>query len=242
MNVLYYLHKGFWRAVDLLYPPICAVCGKPNFRLCPSCLSQIHTIDFSFCALCGKRVKGSRTLCADCASTPIHFTAVAAWGEYEGVLREAIHALKYKSDLGLGEQFAEFLIPLLIERRWDFDCVLPVPLSRQKQKERAYNQSALLSRPIARYFNAVHAINWLVRTRDTGSQIQKNKIERNLSIEGAFWANPAKLKGRSVLLVDDIITTGATVNHCSDALLKAGAEKVYAISIAKTFRQGLKSS
>lgn len=236
MNVPYYLHKGFWRAVDYLYPPVCAVCGKSNHRLCPSCLNQIQHVNFAFCAFCGMRVKHSQVLCSNCSDTPAYFSAVASWGAYGGVLREAIHALKYKTDLGLGDLFADFLIHLLIDKKWEFDCVLPVPLSTERQKERQYNQSVLLSRPIARYFRSAHAMNWLIRTRDTGTQTQRRKIDRNISLEGAFWANPDKLNGRSILLVDDIITTGATINHCSAALLNAGAAKVYAISIAKTFR------
>jgi ComF family protein len=186
--------------------------------------------------MCGRRVEASRAVCSDCASSPGHFLASTSWGKFGGTLREAIHALKYKSDIGLGDFFADYLIRLLIDKQWDFECVLPVPLSREKHKERQYNQSALVSRPIARYFGCDHAMNWLIRTRDTGSQIRRHKIERNLSLAGSFWANPAKLNGRSVLLVDDIITTGATINHCSAALLDAGAAKVYTISIAKTFR------
>lgn len=186
--------------------------------------------------MCGRRIKASQSVCSVCAAGVIHFTAATAWGRFGGVLREAIHALKYKNDVALGDLFADQLIPLLIKKQWEFDCVLSVPLSRERQKERQYNQSALVSRPIARYFGVDHAMHWLIRTRDTGSQIRRRKIERNFSLAGAFWANPAKLKDRSVLLVDDIITTGATINHCAAALLDAGAAKVYAISIAKTFR------
>lgn len=219
----------------MLYPPACAVCGKANHRLCPACLDQIQPINYPFCAMCGRRVKTTHAVCSDCATSPVHFTAATSWGKYGGVLREAIHALKYNNDVGLGDLFADHLIQLLNDKQWDFDIVLPVPLSRERRKERQYNQSALLSRPIARYYHIDHGMNWIIRTRDTGSQIRRRKIDRNLALAGSFWANPAKLNGRSVLLVDDIITTGATINHCSAALLDAGAVRVYAISIAKTF-------
>jgi ComF family protein len=236
VNAPYSLHKALWHAVDYLYPPTCAACGKSGYRLCPACVSQIQVINFPFCAMCGRRVNTTQSVCSDCATSPVHFSAATSWGKFGGALREAIHALKYKNDVGLGDFFADHLIQLLRDDKWDFDCVLPVPLSRERQKERQYNQSALISRPIARYFGSDHALNWLIRTHDTGSQTRRRRLERNLSLTGSFWANPAKLKGRSVLLVDDIITTGATINHCSAALLDAGVANVYAISIAKTFR------
>jgi len=194
-------------------------------------------IHFPFCALCGKKVRSTQILCSDCSVTPIHFNAVTAWGEYDGVLREAIHALKYKSDLGLGDLFADYLIRLIIDKDWQFDLVVPVPISKERQKERSYNQAALLSRPIARYFRVDHSTISLKKVKDTGSQVQRGRTDRDLALADAFWGNPAKLKGRNVLLVDDIITTGATINHCSAALRKAGAEKVNAISIARTFRK-----
>lgn len=236
MNLRYGLHKTFWRAVDYVYPPVCAACGVANYRLCPACLDQIHLINYKFCAFCGKRIHGSQSVCKECAQTPVHFDAATAWGEYSGVLRDAIHALKYKTDLGLGDLFADYLIKVILDIKWEFDYVVPVPLSKQRMKERAYNQSVLLSRPIAQFFGLPHSMSALNRIKETGSQIQRGKIDRNLALENAFWGNPAKLKGRKVLLVDDIITTGATINHCSAALRKAGAEKVYAISIAKTFK------
>lgn len=236
MNLSYTLHRSLWNAVDLLYPPVCAGCGLPNTRLCHSCLEEIQVINYKFCAFCGTRINDQNTLCKSCSANPVYFNAATAWAEYGGVLREAIHAFKYKNDLGLGDFFAGFLINILEREQWDFEVVIPVPLSKKRRKERSYNQSALISRPIARYFHKEHLPKALLRTKDTGSQIDRNKQERNLFLEDAFWGNPAKLNGRSVLLVDDIITTGATINHCSAALLKAGATKVSVISIAKTFR------
>lgn len=239
MNLRYELHQTLWKAVDLLYPPLCAGCGKPNHRFCSDCLQGVKIIDFPFCAFCGKQTNDDQPVCAECGHVPVHFTAAAAWAVYGGTLREAIHSLKYKNDMGLGDFFAQYLIEILSEKDWSFDLIIPVPLSAQRKKERTYNQSALLSRPIARYFQLEHSMNALKRTKDTGTQVKRNRAERDLSLKDAFSGNPAKLKGRSVLLVDDIITTGATINHCSEALLQAGAVRVYAVSLAKTFRDGV---
>ena len=236
MNLHYELHRTLWKAADLLYPPVCAGCGKPNYRFCPACLQSVYIIQYPFCAFCGKTTIENQPVCADCGDIPVHFTAAAAWAAYGGSLREAIHALKYKNDMGLGDYFASYLVEILSGKNWHFDLIIPVPLSAQRKKERTYNQSALLSRPIARYLQLEHSVSALKRTKDTGTQVKRNRADRNLSLKDAFSGNPAKLKGRSVLLVDDIITTGATINHCSEALLQAGAVRVYAVSLAKTFR------
>jgi ComF family protein len=166
----------------------------------------------------------------------VYFSSAISWAEYGGALREAIHALKYKSNIGLGDYFSRFLIDLLLEKRWDFDLVVPVPLSKSRMKERSYNQAALISRPVARYFRVDHATNALTRIKETGSQVTRSRIDRDSYLEDAFSGNPAKLKGRNVLLVDDIITTGSTINHCARALLEAGATQVKAISVAKTLK------
>lgn len=152
------------------------------------------------------------------------------------MLREAIHALKYKQDIGLGDYFAKVLISLLESRGWEFDIVIPVPISRERMKERGYNQSALLSNPIAAYFQVEHSTKALQRIKETGSQVNHTRIERDEFLRDAFSANPAKLKGKKVLLVDDIITTGSTINHCANTLKGAGASQVIAISIAKTLK------
>ncbi len=236
MNRSYNLHHHLWVALDWLYPPVCAGCGRNGDRYCADCLSSVRIIHGSRCAFCGKSIEKGRSLCAECANDPVYFNAAAYWAEYGGTLREAIHALKYKQDVGLGDYFASFMINIIIENNWQFDLVIPVPLSRTRMRERGYNQSALLSRPIARYFAIEHTTSALTRVKETGSQVNRSRFERDESLKDAFFGNPAKLKGRKVLLVDDIITTGSTINHCSKALVEAGAEKVMAISIAKTLK------
>ncbi len=162
---------------------------------------------------------------------------MTSWAEFEGPLREGIHKLKYRQDIGLGDFFAPYLISLVESRQWKPDLVIPVPISKSRKKTRGYNQAAMLSRPLARYFNLPHHVDLLLRIKETESQIQLSAEDRFHNMEGAFWINPAKLKGRTILVIDDIITTGATMNQCAKALFEAGAEKVYGLSIAKTIRK-----
>ena len=237
MNPAYDLRHLLWVAADWLYPPVCAGCGKSGERFCADCLSQAVIIQGSLCAFCGRKIGAGRSLCAQCGHGNVFFDAAASWAVYGGVLREAIHALKYKQDIGLGDYFSTFLISLLKSRGWVFDLVLPVPISHDRLKERGYNQSALLSRPIAHHFRIEHTTKALHRVKETGTQVNHTKIERDEFLRDAFSANPAKLKERKVLLVDDIITTGSTINHCAKALKEAGASQVMAISIAKTLKK-----
>ena len=236
MNINYQLHRWFWNALDWIYPPVCAGCGKNGHRFCKECLAGVTVFSESHCSICGKNTPNNSFICKECQLTPYYFSDACSWAAYGGSLREAIHALKYRQDVGLGDFFAAFLVSLLAEKQWQFDLVIPVPLSRTRRKQRGYNQSELLSRPIARFFSIEHSNSALMRTKDTGEQYKRNSIERKTNLEDAFFANPAKLKEREVLLVDDIITTGATIRACSKTLLEAGAGKVMVISLAKALR------
>jgi ComF family protein len=238
MKIRYDISRFLWKMADFVYPPTCPACHQLNTRFCKDCLATVNLLTHSFCLFCGAPVPPGNIVCVQCSTTPVFVTNVAAWGVYEGPLRGAIHALKYKSDLGLGDFFSRFLIEILLLKQWEFDLVIPVPISKKHQKERSYNQSALLARPIADFFGVEYSSRSLARIRDTGSQINRNKEERDIALNGAFLGNPDKLKGRKVLLVDDIITTGATVNHCAEALIISGAQEVKAISLARTMRHG----
>ena len=237
MNLHYSLQRFAWKAVDWLFPPTCAGCGKNYWRFCPDCLANVALVPNTKCIFCGKKHTSHFATCEQFSHRPVYFSGAAAWGYYGGALREAIHALKYHQDLALGDFFSVYLIQIVESLNWNFDLVVPVPLSTERRKERAYNQSALLSRPIAAYFSVAHSVSALRRVKETGSQISRTRIERDLALEDAFLGNPDKLKGKTVLLVDDIITTGATINHCAYAMKAAGAQEVFALSVAKTPRK-----
>jgi ComF family protein len=158
-----------------------------------------------------------------------------SWAQYEGSVRNSIHSLKYRNNIALGYFFAMKLLPMIIETSWPIDLVLPVPLSKSHYKNRGYNQAALISRPLARSLNVQHDTKALQRIRETSTQTKLSADQRFLNVEGAFSANPAKLKDKKVLLVDDVITTGATMINCTKALLTSGASKVFCISVARVF-------
>jgi competence protein ComFC len=125
------------------------------------------------------------------------------------------------------------VLPIIAKTNWDFDLVIPVPISRRHQKERGFNQSVLIAKPIARSLKKDFTTLALQRIKDTSYQYQLTAVERHENVKDAFAGNPAKLNGRGVLLVDDIITTGATMENCTKALLTSGASRVYCISVAR---------
>jgi competence protein ComFC len=158
-----------------------------------------------------------------------------SWAHYDGSVRESIHSMKYKNNIALGHIFALKLMSEVIAANWLIDLVIPVPLSKSHFKNRGYNQAAIISRPLSHALGARHEVRALRRIRETSTQTKLNADQRFINVEGAFSGNPAKLIGKKVLLVDDVITTGATMINCTKALLASGASKVYCISVARVF-------
>jgi ComF family protein len=237
LAIYYQVEHVFWKAIDWLYPPACAGCGKPGSRFCNPCADQVSVIKADFCLVCNNSFSSHHQYCPICSSQKQVGFICTSWGQYQDTLREAIHKLKYDGDVGLGDYFAEKLISILIDHNWEFDLVVPVPLSKKRQAERGYNQSALISGNIAHFFNVQHSTSTLVRIKDTDTQFSLAAADRISNVKDAFSGNPAKLKGKRVLLVDDIITTGATLLNCQKAIINAGASNVFGISVAKTVKK-----
>ncbi len=235
---LYRLNHRLWKTLDWIFPPECASCRKIGYRVCDVCFEGIQQISSHQCLNCLQPINENPPFCSTCKGFSKTCKDMAAWGVYDSSLRESIHSLKYHRNLGLGDFFASYLIKLIKQLNWNFELVVPIPLSKQRHKERGYNQSTLLSRPIAWYFKVEHDAKLLTRTKQTETQFKLSSIDREMNMRGAFSVNPATLNGKRILLVDDIITTGATMNFAASALLEAGASDVFGISIAKAIKQG----
>ncbi len=148
-------------------------------------------------------------------------------------MRKAIHRLKYKRDVALGEALAQPMIRCLQTQAWPIDLVAPVPLGLARKAERGYNQAALLARPIALSLGLEYRSNIVWRGRETRSQVGLSAEARRENVAGAFWAKAVQVRGKRVLIVDDVLTTGATVNACAQAVIEAGAECVYGLTLAR---------
>jgi ComF family protein len=137
----------------------------------------------------------------------------------------------------MGEVLSLVLIQRLDEFGWPVDLVVPVPLSVGRQRERGYNQSAFLAYPVALAHGIRYSSRALQRMRETVSQVSLSADERHRNVSGAFSANPDAVAGKRVLVVDDVATTGATIGSCAEALMSAGAQAVYGLTLARAVRQ-----
>lgn len=231
------LYRGFWRALDWIYPPVCVGCGEPGHRLCNNCLDAIQLIDGHLCERCGFPLEVSQQVCEKCEAELPPYDAMRSLARYEGIIRECIHQLKYSDHQGLGECFTDQLAAIVHYECWNPDMVIPVPLSLERRLERGYNQSSLLARPIALQLGVRFAPDSLRRIRNTQSQVELTATQRRENVRGAFEAVPDLVNGKRVLLVDDVTTTGSTIRECAQALRIGGAAAVFCLTLARPIHQ-----
>jgi competence protein ComFC len=228
----YKLYHLLWEALDWLFPPLCGGCGKVGARWCQSCQDAAPRILNPFCQRCGTLLREGDE-CIDCRNQPPAYTALRAFYLFDEEPRRALHRLKYNQDIGLGEALAQPMAALLAQLNWPVDLVTCVPLNKVRQAERGYNQSMLLARPLALIHQLPFSPRCLQRIRNTASQVTMTAVERRANLLGAFRADPALVKGKTILVVDDIATTGSTLQACALALQDAGARAVYGLTAAR---------
>lgn len=201
--------------------------------MCDRCYSQIDLKQNPSCSLCGEPIK-SGSICTRCKQQTPYFSKLRSLGYYSGPLRDAIVSLKYYRNIGLGSFFAPALCEIIVKEEWNIDLITAIPLSTNRKKERGYNQAEILARPIARTMQLPYADKSVHRSRHTTSQVGLSVKERQLNMKGAFMADPKVVKDKSILLIDDVATTGATMDACAKALLDAGCRQVFGLTLAKT--------
>jgi ComF family protein len=197
-----------------------------------NCQSQVQLIHEIVCESCGKMLDAPGK-CPDCLATPPPFTALRSWAVYSGPVRKAIHSLKYKGDITLGEILSRPLIELVGRLGWKFDLLTPVPISLARKKMRGYNQSSILALPLALGCAVTYQPRSLVKILNTPTQVGLTAVQRRENVRQAFQARPNLVRSKTVLVVDDVTTSGATMLACAEALLRAGAQKVYGLTLAR---------
>jgi ComF family protein len=158
---------------------------------------------------------------------------VAAWGWHRDPLRKAVLGLKYGANLAMGDALCQHLLALVTPWKKEIDLIMPIPLSRERERARGYNQAALIARPLGQALDLAYRPKALDRVRDTDSQVGKNLSERRKNVSGAFRANSILVNGKRVLLVDDVLTTGSTLDAAAEALKQAGAARVLAVVVSR---------
>ncbi len=236
---VYSLYRLSWSALDWIFPPVCGGCGSLGSRWCATCQKNVPVIDGNVCDSCGtpQNVVG---LCDRCRKERPPYHALRSWLVFDDPIRSALHRLKYRRDMGLGDAIAAQLAGFVGSLGWQIEVVVPIPLSETRRKERGYNQVALISRPLSMALGFAYAPNALVRWRNTHSQVGLNREQRMENVRGVFRADQARVHGKNILLVDDVATTGSTLVSGAEALLSAGASQVYALTVARALtRHGL---
>lgn len=221
------------RLLDLLFPPRCVNCKKNSAALCPQCFNSIKYIQPPFCPRCSHLLVSENAPCPECRAHPRLITRIRAAAWHEGVVRQAIHALKYNRRRDVAAPLANLLAPLCAAPDDKPDLFTSVPLHPERQRERGYNQAELLAEQTARALRSTYA-RLLERTRATADQIGLNAKERRANVRDAFQVTAAvSVTGKRVVLIDDVCTTGATLDACAAALFARGADAVYGVTVAR---------
>lgn len=231
------------RLLDILYPRRCLGCGVSSpetFRyICWDCWSDSARVESPFCDLCGDPVSGAIDhdfVCYTCSSEKPSFDGARSAVRYDGVVGEALRQLKYEQALWLAPDIAKLLKNCLKAEYPGLrvDLLVPVPLHHVRRRHRGYNQSEVLARELGRQLGCPSDPGILRRIRPTMSQTNLTAKERLSNVDKAFkYRRGQRLAGRRILLVDDVMTTGATVNACAKALKKGGATSVHVITAAR---------
>jgi ComF family protein len=226
---------------DILFPPCCAACqtrlsAPAGDRLCHDCLESIRLIEPPVCTVCGQPFHGPQSTghtCGQCIKNPPSFDTARSLFQYQGSIRTLIHRIKYNDDgyalralssLAMEHVLLDYLRP---------DMVIPVPLHSKRLRKRGFNQSLRLSRTIFPHIPL--GIDILSRTLNTKPQTGLSMKERHRNVRNAFeTASPLPKGVGTILLLDDVYTTGATVRACAKALKRAGAKEVHVFTVART--------
>lgn len=244
--------KPLWDiSVNLVYPNYCLICdnyiGWTESRpVCNQCWQRaiIHTPPF--CSKCGRplddikdnvKIKKHKNLrCSSCLLSRFYFQEGWTVSTFEGIIKECIHLLKYQGKISLakplGDLMARFYLKYL--KNHNFELIIPVPLSKTRYREREFNQAELLARHVCRITGSKMATDILVRDKHTPAQVNLDRLHRLSNLRGAFKVkSKIALTGKNILLIDDVFTTGSTLNECARTLLEAGAGGVCIFALAR---------
>lgn len=226
--------------MDLVYPPCCVLCRDRVFDdrrvICDDCGSGLMSIDAPYCERCGHPLDTPVASCPACVGRTFYFDGACSGFEYNRPVQDLIHQLKYRNRPGVG-RFLGSLLAKRVEREpgmAHITGVVPVPLHPLRKRERGYNQSAHIARGISEGTGIPVLENVLARNRNTPTQTSLSPEARMANVEGVFEIGGVEaVRGAAVLLVDDIFTTGATVNGCARVLLRAGARRIFVLTVAR---------
>lgn len=239
-NILEDLFRGI---TNLVYPPYCTICGKKIITkefnpLCPECIGKIKWNLPPFCSICGRNTVIELfpiNICLECKKQHHFFDRAWSVSLYEGIMRECIHKFKYERRFEL-IYFFERILEEFIKKFINigiFDYIFPIPLHPKKLREREFNQALLIAEPIAKKFKKKILLRNIYRKKYTLPQSELKAEDRRKNIKGAFVIkNTRQIVNKNIFIIDDILTTGATVDECAKLFKESGANIIEVLTIA----------
>jgi len=233
VGVLPQLAKLRGMALDLLFPQWCVGCGKEGEFICSACHRSLPRIMPPLCPRCGKP-QSSGILCPGCVSWQAEIDGIRSPFRFDGVMRHAIHQLKYRNLRALAQSMAGLMQDYLVASPVSGEVMVPVPLHQKRLRERGYNQSSLLAKELGKLINLPVVDGCLIRQRQAPPQARAATVEeRRSNVVDAFSCRDRRLQDKQVLLIDDVSTSGATLDACATVLKANGATSVWGLVLAR---------
>jgi len=221
------------KALNFLFPPRCVSCGKGGVFLCRKCHNKLIYLQTPLCVRCSKPIRAG-TICSKCQSQTWNIDGICSVFKYGGAIRQAIIQFKYKNIKALDDPLSHFMMGYLRKHSLSFDIIIPVPIHERRLRERGYNQSLLLAKKLSHMTRLPVVEASLIRTKNTPHQASSDSVkQRRENIRNAFKCVNHDISGKRILLIDDVCTSGATLNSCATSLKSASAALVWGLTLAK---------
>ena len=217
-------------ALDLLFPLNCLVCQREGELVCETCQAKLPRLKEPYCLVCAQ--PNAQERCRWCFQAPLRVDGIRAPFLMEGPIKEGVHSLKYRGVRAAAPELGRLLAQYLADHPLPGDLIVPVPLHSRRLRERGYNQSELLAKGLAKQSGLALDSSLLSRIKHSRPQVGASREQRRINVDGSFQCR-SDLSGRSVILVDDVATTGSTLSACALELKAAGATSVWGLVLAR---------
>jgi len=246
-SMIEYIKEGL---LNFIFPLDCKICEKPireskGYSICEDCFKTIELIERPYCIKCGKPLiptvffkQNRKILCLDCKRKKYSFEFSRSTGVYDKVLKKCIHLFKYYGEKKLAKPLGKLMVDSLVkndEFKKKIDLIIPVPLHGNDLKKRGFNQSVLLGKVVGDYLSIPVGESVLIKKKITPFQVNLSKKERKKNILRVFSVEkPEEIKGKNILILDDVFTTGATIEECAKELMKSRTKNIFVLTLART--------